>query len=126
MICLRLGHVRPAIHTLASRHDAAAFAPLPKPAETANFSGTISGFAGQDQLDLTDITYSTNSTLGYSANSKNLGGSLTVSDGVHAAKFLIAGEPTVYRGFGRHLGIGTDGGPHFSDLSKFKAYSRIP
>jgi len=29
-------------------------------------------------------------------------------EGIRAPKFLIAGEPAEYRGFGRHPGVGTD------------------
>jgi hypothetical protein len=60
--------------------------------QSAAFSGTITGFGGQDQLDLTDIAFSANSTLGYSANSNNSGGGLTVSDGIHMANIALLGS----------------------------------
>ena len=56
------------------------------------FSGTISGVGGQDQLDLTDIAFSANATLGYAANSGNSGGALIVSDGVHTANIALLGS----------------------------------
>ena len=59
--------------------------------QSASFSGTIAGFGGQDQLDLTDIALSANTTLGYSANSNNSGGVLSVSDGVIAAHIALLG-----------------------------------
>ena len=58
----------------------------------ASFSGTISGFAGQDQIDLTSIAFSSNTTLGYLPNAGNLGGTLNVSDGVHHASLALLGQ----------------------------------
>ena len=55
----------------------------------AGFSGTISGFAGQDQIDLTSVAFSSNTTLGYLPNAGNLGGTLNVGDGVHHARALL-------------------------------------
>ena len=60
--------------------------------QSASFSGTIAGFGGQDQLDLTDITFGANSTLGYSENSNNTGGSLVVSGGQHTASIALLGS----------------------------------
>ena len=60
--------------------------------QSASFSGTISGFGGQDQLDLTDIAFGANSTLGYSNNGNNTGGSLVVSDGQHTASIALLGS----------------------------------
>ena len=47
------------------------------------FSGTISGFSGQDRIDLGDIAFSANTVLNYAANDNNAGGMLTVSDGAN-------------------------------------------
>ena len=58
----------------------------------ASFSGTISGFAGQDQIDLTSIAFSSKTTLGYLPNAGNLGGTLNVSDGVHHASLALLGQ----------------------------------
>ena len=58
----------------------------------AGFSGTISGFAGQDQIDLTSVAFSSNTRLGYLANAGNLGGTLSVSDGVHSASLALLGQ----------------------------------
>ena len=62
--------------------------------QSASFTGTISGFGSQDQLDLTDIAFSPNTTLGYSANSNsnNSGGNLMVSDSVHTASIALFGN----------------------------------
>ena len=59
--------------------------------QSASFTGTISGFGGQDQLDLTDIAFGANTSLGYYENSANPGGGLTVSDGVHTANIALLG-----------------------------------
>jgi hypothetical protein len=60
--------------------------------QSAYFTGAIAGFTGQDQLDLTDIAYSANTTLGYVANSANSSGTLTVSDGVNTANIALLGS----------------------------------
>ena len=56
------------------------------------YSGSISGFGGPDQFDLTDIAFGTNTTLGYAANANNTGGTLTVSDGAHTANLALLGQ----------------------------------
>src|SRR4029077_5421280 len=48
------------------------------------FSGKIAGFGGQDVIDLGDIAFGANTTLGYRENASDTGGTLTVSDGLHA------------------------------------------
>ena len=55
----------------------------------AGFSG---GFAGQDQIDLTSVAFSSNMTLGDLPNAGNLGGTLNVSDGVHHASLALLGQ----------------------------------
>lgn len=60
--------------------------------QSASFAGTLSGFGSQDQLDLTDIAFSSNTTLGYSANSNNSGGALTVGDGTNPANIALLGN----------------------------------
>ena len=60
--------------------------------QSASFAGTIAGFTGQDQLDLTDISFSANTTLGYAANSNNSGGALTVSNGASTANIALLGN----------------------------------
>ncbi len=39
--------------------------------QSASFSGTISGFSGQDQVDLADIAFGSQTTLGYSENANS-------------------------------------------------------
>jgi hypothetical protein len=45
-----------------------------------NFSGILTGFDGNDVLDLGDIAAGT-ATLNFTANTQGTGGTLTVSDG---------------------------------------------
>jgi hypothetical protein len=40
-------------------------------------------------------------------------------EGIRAAKFLVAGEPAEYRGFGRHPWVGTDGPQAFTVYEAF-------
>jgi hypothetical protein len=56
------------------------------------FTGTIAGFTGADQLDLTDIGWGANSSLAYHANSAGTGGTLSVGDGVHVANLTLLGQ----------------------------------
>jgi hypothetical protein len=56
----------------------------------SDFAGKISGFGGQDRLDLADIGFGSQTTLGYSANGN--GGTLTVSDAGHIAKIALLGN----------------------------------
>jgi hypothetical protein len=58
----------------------------------ADFSGTVVGFDGSDVLDLADLAFGSNTTLGYAANSNNTGGTLTVSDGTHTANIALLGQ----------------------------------
>lgn len=55
------------------------------------FTGHVSGFGAQDQIDLSDISFSATTTLGYAANG-NGGGVLTVSDGTHTANLALLGD----------------------------------
>jgi hypothetical protein len=56
------------------------------------YSGVISGFTAQDQIDLNDIGFGANTTLGYLANAQNTGGELTVSDGTNTARVTLLGN----------------------------------
>jgi hypothetical protein len=58
----------------------------------ADFSGAVAGFDGSDVLDLADLAFGKNTTLGYAANSSNTGGTLTVSDGTHTANIALLGQ----------------------------------
>lgn len=61
--------------------------------QSQSFTGQISGFAGGDQIDLADIAFDSKlATLGYSVNSGNTGGTLSVSDGTHTANLALLGS----------------------------------
>jgi hypothetical protein len=55
------------------------------------FAGVISGFDGNDQLDLSDIDFGAELTLTYVANQEGSGGTLTVSDGTDTASIDLVG-----------------------------------
>jgi hypothetical protein len=60
--------------------------------QSQSFTGSIAGFGGQDQIDLSDIAFGANTTLGYAADSGNSGGTLTVSDGTHVVNIALLGQ----------------------------------
>ena len=58
------------------------------------FNGAISGFDGNDQLDLADIDFGSGPTMTYAANQDGTGGTLTVSDGTDTANITLLGQYT--------------------------------
>ena len=60
--------------------------------QTATFSGTVAGFGAQNHIDLPSIAFGAPTTLGYTENSTNTGGTLTISDGSHAASIALLGN----------------------------------
>ena len=61
---------------------------------SAQFSGQISGFAEQDQIDLRDIVFTPQTTSTYAANLGNTGGDLIVGDKGQAASLVLFGSYT--------------------------------
>jgi hypothetical protein len=59
---------------------------------SASFAGTVAGLCGQDTIDLADIGFGANSTLGYAANADHSGGTLSVGDGMHMANIALLGS----------------------------------
>jgi hypothetical protein len=59
---------------------------------SASFTGSVSGFAAGDTLDLADVLYTDHTTLSFAANGAGTGGTLTVSDGVHTAQIALQGN----------------------------------
>jgi VCBS repeat-containing protein len=59
------------------------------------FAGSATGLALGNYLDLADIVYEGTTTIGYTPNKNNTGGSLTVSDGMHTANIALLGQYTV-------------------------------
>jgi hypothetical protein len=60
--------------------------------QSQSFTGSVSGFGREDQIDLGDIGFGTNITLSYTPNSGNSGGTLTVSDGTNTANLALLGQ----------------------------------
>lgn len=61
----------------------------------SQFTGTVAGLnstAPFDILDLADIGFSANTSLSFTSNSQNTGGTLTVSDGTNTANILLLGQ----------------------------------
>jgi hypothetical protein len=56
-----------------------------------SFRGEVAGFGGQDRIDLADVAFGDQTTLGY-ARSSAAAGTLTVSDGIHAARIALLGN----------------------------------
>jgi hypothetical protein len=65
---------------------------------STSFHGVVAGFGNNgvpDQIDLTDIAYGTAGKKGpLSYNGNILGGTLTVTDGVHTANMALLGQYT--------------------------------
>jgi hypothetical protein len=55
------------------------------------FTGSVTGFDGNDSIDLADIE-ATTATASFAANADASGGTLTVSDGTHTANILLHGQ----------------------------------
>jgi hypothetical protein len=60
--------------------------------QPATFMGKVSGFGAQDAIDLPSIAFGSQTTLGYSPNRNNAGGTLSVSDGTHSAALALLGS----------------------------------
>jgi hypothetical protein len=60
--------------------------------QSQGFAGTVAGFGSQDQIDLGDIGFSANTTLGYAPNGENSGGTLTLNDGTNTASIALLGQ----------------------------------
>jgi hypothetical protein len=58
----------------------------------ADFSGVVSGFNGDDHLDLLDVAFGAGTTASYVANQAGTGGTLSVTDGVHTANIALLGQ----------------------------------
>lgn len=56
-----------------------------------DFSGIVSGMAEGNHLDLLDFNF-INATLNYTANANGTGGTLSVTDGAHAANIALLGQ----------------------------------
>ena len=62
------------------------------PARTSNCAATVSGFGAQNIIDLPDIAFDAQTTLGYLSDSNWAGGTLSVADGTHSANIALLGN----------------------------------
>jgi hypothetical protein len=60
--------------------------------QPATFTGKVSGFNSQNTIDLPGMAFGAQTTLGYSPNSNNIGGTLSVTNGAQAAKIALLGS----------------------------------
>src|SRR5580704_17689615 len=72
---------------------------------SSSFDGQISGFGGEDRIDLADVFFGTSTTLAYSNQGNDSGTTLTVSDGVNLVNINLIGNYTI----GNFI-LGEDGG----------------
>ncbi|MCA6120748.1 hypothetical protein J6500_02350, partial [Bradyrhizobium sp. WSM 1704] len=65
-----------------------------------HFSGTVSGFDGNDIIDIKGVSFGAGTTLNFLENEAGTGGTLTVSDGAHTANIVVLGQydPTGFAG----------------------------
>jgi hypothetical protein len=60
--------------------------------QPATFTGKISGFGSQNAIDLPSIAFGAQTTLGYSPNSNNIGGTLSLTNGAQSANISLLGS----------------------------------
>jgi hypothetical protein len=60
--------------------------------QASSSTGTVAGLGGQNVIDLPGIAFDAQTTVGYSANSNQAGGTLTVTDGTHTANIALLGN----------------------------------
>jgi FG-GAP repeat len=56
------------------------------------FTGTISGFGAQDVIDLAGIAFGAHTTLGYSPNSNQTAGTLSITNGAQSVNIALLGN----------------------------------
>nr|WP_249810540.1 VCBS domain-containing protein [Bradyrhizobium sp. 176] len=57
-----------------------------------HFTGTVSGLAASNDIDLKGIAFGADTTLSFIENQAGTGGTLTVSDGAHTANVVLLGQ----------------------------------
>ncbi len=60
--------------------------------DSSAFADTVAGLALGNYLDLADIAFGANTTLGYAPNGGGTGGTLSVGDGSHTANIALLGD----------------------------------
>jgi hypothetical protein len=58
----------------------------------STFTGKVADFGAQESIDLPGIPFGVQTTLGYSENSSDTGGILSVKEGTHIAKIALLGN----------------------------------
>ena len=81
--------------------------------QSADYSGTVSGFNEGDRLMLSDLLVDADTTLTFAENQDGTGGLLTVSDGTHTANVAMAGD---YDAAGFHVAADSSGASVISYL----------
>jgi hypothetical protein len=111
------------LSSLATNFDTGAVGGL-KLAHSAEFSGTVTGFAPGDYYDLMDIGYSqtTSMSIMYVSNAANTGGTLYVSGGGNNAAISMAGQYTTGSFFASSDG---NGGTYISETMQVHWLSAV-
>jgi len=60
--------------------------------DSFHFNGSVSGFNGDDHLDLRDVIFGVGTSASYVENQAGTGGTLTVTDGAHTANIALLGQ----------------------------------
>jgi hypothetical protein len=60
--------------------------------DSIDFSGSVSGFNGDDHLDFVDVIFGAGTSASYVENQEGTGGTLTVTDGSHTANVSLLGQ----------------------------------
>jgi hypothetical protein len=58
----------------------------------STFTGKVADFGAQESIDLSSVPFGVHTTLGYSENSSDTGGILSVKEGTHIAKLALLGS----------------------------------
>jgi hypothetical protein len=86
---LRLGRCGPQVSDALIRLRRQCVAQLNHP---STFIGKAADFGAQESIDLPGIPFGVHTTLGYSENSSQTGGILSVNDGTHIVKLALPGN----------------------------------
>jgi hypothetical protein len=57
-----------------------------------DFTGPVTGLGGRNVIDLPGIAFDAQTTLGYSANNNQTGGTLSLADGTHSVNIALLGN----------------------------------
>ena len=60
--------------------------------DSQHFAGRVAGFGAAGAIDLSDIAFGAQTTLGYTPEAGNTSGTLTLSDGTHTAAIQLFGQ----------------------------------